>query len=180
MERRGCLQDPRRENTTRDRVRSPKPPLAMRGSNADAPAAPLAGYGKGTEVPEPTDAEAPEPETQGGPSAPSAPSAPRPQVVLQKATGKERRKERSEARAKARVESLPMPECHVPPPYRAGQSVLWFWAPWFVTAALDAAPDTLKKGARPKWFTAVITAPAASRTVVYAGQTHHGQTYDVY
>ena len=119
------------------------------------------------------------PKDTAAPGASSTPSA-RPLVKLEGATGKERRAERSAARSKARSASVPIPLCHSPPTYRAGQSVLWFWAPWFATAALDEAPETLKGRARPKWFTAVITAPAEARTAVYAGQNHNGQTYDVY
>ena len=119
------------------------------------------------------------PEEEAAPGASSTPSA-RPLLQLEGATGKERRAERSAARSEARFASVPIPLCHAPPTYRAGQSVLWFWAPWFATVALNEAPETVKGRRRPCWFTAVISALAEARTVVYAGQTHNGQTYDVY
>ena len=119
------------------------------------------------------------PEEEAAPGASSTPSD-RPLLQLEGGTGKERRAERSAARSKAKITGMPIPQCHAPPTYRAGQSVLWFWAPWFATVALNEAPETVKKRRRPSWFTAQITAPAEARTVVYAGQTHNGQTYDVY
>ena len=152
--------------------RSPRPKTPkMRGS--------IARQAPEKEDPEEEAAPGEAPEEEAAPGASSTPSD-RPLLQLVGRTGKERRAERSAARSKAKSTRVPIPLCHAPPTYRAGQSVLWFWAPWFATAALNEAPETLKGRGRPKWFTAVITALAEARTVVYAGQIHNCQTYDVY
>ena len=64
------------------------------------------------------------------------------------------------------------------PRFRAGQSVLQWWAPWMKKA--DALPQNYNKKNRPAWFSAEICSYETYGSLKYAGKITVGNIYNVY
>ena len=69
--------------------------------------------------------------------------------------------------------------CSLPKPiFKAGQSVLQWWAPWMKTAA--QTPATYNTKQRPAWFSAEVCSYDRFGSIRYAGQQYTANVYNVY
>ena len=65
------------------------------------------------------------------------------------------------------------------PLFRAGQSVLQWWAGWFKSA--KTGEGHYNKGARPSWFSGEICSPGVYvESMIYAGLPYKGFVYPVH
>ena len=107
-------------------------------------------------------------------------------------SARDRKRQRSFLRLEAYVQNKEAPKCTsgLDPPspprpeagFSVGQTVLWFWAPWFALAPEGELPDTYKEKKRPVWFMAEITNIAGfSEKITYGGRNFERcWTYDTF
>ena len=81
-----------------------------------------------------------------------------------------------QAQARIVAAQRPAAAATMEPRFRAGQSVLQWWANWFKNTG--SAPQTYGKKRRPSWFSGeILNPPVWLEDMAYAGAKHTGWVY---
>ena len=81
-----------------------------------------------------------------------------------------------QAQARIVAAQSPAAAARMEPRFRAGQSVLQWWANWFKNTG--SAPQTYGKKRRPSWFSGeILNPPVWTEDMAYAGAKHTGWVY---